>query len=77
MLGMTTIKILRGRISVLMYENGMLRRENARLRKIVEVAGVRVPPPPTDPDYSLGGHEWVDPVSGIDTWNTPPRQGAD
>lgn len=68
MLGMTTIKILRGRISVLMYENGMLRRENARLRKIAEVAGVRVPHPPTDPDYSLGGHEWVDPISGIDTW---------
>ena len=29
----------------------------------------------TDRDYSLGGHEWVDPVSGIDSWDG--KQGAD
>jgi len=77
MLGNTTIKILRGRVTVLMYENGLLRRENARLRATTNSTGSRQTPPPAEPDYSLGGHEWVDPVSGIDTWSTPPRQGAD
>lgn len=83
MLGMTTIKILRARVNYLMHENGVLLRENARLRgerdrlrTALEVSG-NTAPPTTDRDYSLGGHEWVDPVSGIDTWNTPPRQPAD
>ena len=66
-LGITTIKIMRSRITHLMHENGVLRRENARLRAIIDLAGVRL----TDsaPDYSLGGHEFVDPISGIDTWD--------
>jgi len=66
-LGITTIKIMRSRITHLMHENGSLRRENARLRSIIDLAGVKL----TDstPDYSLGGHEFVDPISGIDTWD--------
>lgn len=65
MLGMTTIKILRARVQYLMHENGVLRRENARLRETLEITGNPVP----ERDYSLGGHEWIDPVSGIDTWS--------
>ena len=72
-LGFTTMKIHRARITQLMHEIGVLRRENARLRGIIDLAGVRL----TDsgPDYSLGGHEFVDPISGIDTWGG--AQGAD
>jgi len=66
MLGMTTIKILRARVNYLMHENGVLLRENARLRQVIEVSGNTAPP---ERDYSLGGHEWIDPVSGIDTWS--------
>jgi len=73
MLGMTTIKILRARVAYLMHENGALLRENARLRQIIDLAGVRLnEPQPRTPDYGPGGQEWVDPVSGIDTW-----RGAD
>lgn len=72
-LGFTTIKIMRGRIAQLMHENGKLRRENARLRGIIDLAGVRLND--SAPDYSLGGHEWVDPISGIDTWGG--ANGAD
>jgi len=68
MLGMTTIKILRARVNCLMHENGVLLRENARLRQALEVSG-NTAPTRTDRDYSLGGHEWIDPVSGIDTWS--------
>lgn len=84
MLGMTTIKILRGRVNVLMHENGVLRRqaarlrrENERLRRACEVLDYRPAPEPlTDErDYSLGGHEFVDPVSGIDSWDQ--KHGAD
>jgi len=73
MLGMTTIKILRGRITLLMHENGVLRRENERLRQIADAAGVR--PRSRTPDYGLGSHEFVDPISGIDTWGG--AEGAD
>ena len=67
MLGTTTIKILRARVSYLMHENSTLRRENARLRQTIEVSGNAVPP--RERDYGLGGDEWIDPVSGIDTWS--------
>ena len=72
-LGLNTIKILRGRVNLLMHENGKLRRENARLRQLIDLAGVRLDD--SAPDYSLGGHEWVDPISGIDTWGG--ANGAD
>lgn len=84
MLGMTTIKILRGRVAYLMHENGVLRREivrlrreNTRLRRACEVFDFKPDPePPVNaPDYGLGGQEWVDPVSGIDSWDG--KQGAD
>ena len=84
MLGMTTIKILRGRVNYLMHENGTLRREiarlrreNTRLRKACEVFDYNPAPEPplSERDYSLGGHEWVDPVSGIDSWDG--KHGAD
>jgi hypothetical protein len=84
MLGMTTIKILRGRVNYLMHENGVLRREivrlrreNTRLRKACEVFDFKPDPEPpvTAPDYGLGGHEWVDPISGIDSCDG--KQGAD
>ena len=84
MLGMTTIKILRGRVAYLMHENGVLRREivrlrreNTRLRKACEVFDFKPDPePPVNaPDYGLGGQEWVDPISGIDSWDG--KQGAD
>ena len=84
MLGMTTIKILRGRVAYLMHENGVLRREivrlrreNTRLRQACEVFDFKPDPePPVNaPDYGLGGQEWVDPVSGIDSWDG--KQGAD
>ena len=84
MLGMTTIKILRGRVAYLTHENSTLRREivrlrreNTRLRKACEVFDFNPAPEPpvTDRDYSLGGHEWVDPVSGIDSWDG--KHGAD
>jgi hypothetical protein len=72
-LGLTTIKILRGRVNLLMHENGVLRRENERLKGIIDLAGVKLND--SSPDYGLGGHEFIDPVSGIDTWNG--AQGAD
>ena len=72
-LGLNTIKILRGRVNLLMHENGKLRRENARLRQLIDLAGVRLND--SAPDYSLGGHEWIDPISGIDTWGG--ANGAD
>ena len=84
MLGMSTIKILRGRVAYLMHENGVLRREivrlrreNTRLRLACEVFDFKPDPEPpvTAPDYSLGGQEWVDPISGIDTWDQ--KHGAD
>ena len=71
--GNTTIKILRSRVDLLSHENGKLRRENARLRQLIDLAGVRLDD--SAPDYSLGGHEWVDPISGIDTWGG--ANGAD
>lgn len=66
MFGNTTIKIQRARITQLQHEVGLLRRENARMRRVLEVTGT--PLPRSTPDYGLGGHEFVDPVSGIDTW---------
>jgi len=73
MLGNTTIKIQRARIAQLAHEVDALRRENARLRRIFEITGTDLPS--STPDYGLGGHEFVDPISGIDTWGG--RQGAD
>ena len=73
MLGNTTIKIQRARIAQLAHEVDALRRENARLRRIFEITGTDLPS--STPDYGLGGHEFVDPISGIDTWGS--AQGAD
>jgi hypothetical protein len=73
MLGNTTIKIQRARIAQLAHEVDALRRENARLRRIFEITGTDLPS--STPDYGLGGHEFVDPISGIDTWGG--REGAD
>jgi len=73
MLGNTTIKVQRARIAQLAHEVDALRRENARLRRIFEITGTDLPS--STPDYGLGGHEFVDPISGIDTWGG--RQGAD
>lgn len=56
----TTINIQRSRIAQLVNENNALRRELQHFRA-------------TEQDYSLGGHEWVDPATGRDTW----REGAD
>jgi hypothetical protein len=77
MLGHTTIKILRGRIAHLTAEISRLRRENTRLRKACEVFDyIPAPEPRAEPrDYGLGGGEWVDPVSGIDSWDG--KHGAD
>lgn len=76
-LGMTTIKIQRARIAYLTAEISRLRRENERLRRACEVFDFNpTPEPRTDErDYGLGGSEWVDPVSGIDSWDG--KQGAD
>ena len=73
MLGNTTINIQRARIAALTAETTRLRAENARLRRIFEITGTDLPS--STPDYGLGGHEFVDPISGIDTWGG--RQGAD
>ena len=73
MLGNTTIKIQRARIALLTDQTTRLRAENARLRRIFEITGTE--PPSHSPDYGLGGHEFVDPISGIDTWGG--AQGAD
>ena len=73
MLGITTIKIQRARIAQLMHENGLLRRENARMRRVFEITGTEMPSQTLD--YSLGGGEFIDPVSGIDTWDG--KHGAD
>jgi len=77
MLGMTTIKILRGRVAYLTAEIARLRRENTRLRRACEVFDYNPAPEPplSERDYSLGGHEWVDPISGIDSWDH--KHGAD
>lgn len=69
----TTVKIQRARITQLQHELGLLRRENARMRRVLEVTGTALPR--SIPDYGLGGHEFVDPVSGIDTWGG--SEGAD
>lgn len=56
MLGMTTIKILRARVAYLMHENTTLRRDNARLRQIIDISGVRLTEPqPRTPDYARVG----------------------
>ena len=73
MLGNTTINIQRARIAQLAHEVDALRRENARLRRIFEITGTDLPS--STPDYGLGGPEFVDPISGIDTWGG--REGAD
>ena len=73
MLGNTTIKIQQARIAALTAENARLRRENARIRTLIDLAGVDAPP--EERDYGLGGGEWIDPVSGIDTWDG--KHGAD
>jgi hypothetical protein len=72
-LGLTTIKIQRARIVQLQHEIGLLRRENARMRRVFEITGTELPR--STPDYGPGGHEWIDPVSGIDTWDG--ASGAD
>jgi hypothetical protein len=60
----TTITILRAR-------NAMLEAENRRLKGIIALADVRLTTPqPSEPDYSLGGHEFVDPTNGTDTWHS-------
>jgi len=76
-LGMTTIKIQRARIAYLMAENTRLRRELEKYRRACDVFDYRPTPepPPQERDYGLGGSEWVDPISGIDTWDDP--RGAD
>jgi hypothetical protein len=73
MLGNTTIKIQQARIAALTAENARLRRENSRIRTLIDLAGVDAPP--EERDYGLGGGEWIDPVSGIDTWDG--KHGAD
>jgi hypothetical protein len=76
-LGMTTIKIQRARIAYLMAENCRLRRELEKYRRACDVFDYHPTPepPPQERDYGLGGQEWVDPVSGIDSWDS--KQGAD
>ena len=73
MVGYTTIRLLRARVAVLAHENAALRRENARL------TGHWTAPAPrhshTERDYGPAGQEFVDPVTGLDTWSTP--EGAD
>lgn len=80
MFGNNTIKIQSARITQLMHENGVLRRRVARLSQLIDLAGVELDPRHTQldeltPDYGPGGQEWIDPVSGIDTWGG--AQGAD
>ena len=63
-LSQTTITILRAR-------NAMLQDENRRLKAILNAptAPVRTEEP-SEPDYGLGGHEWIDPANGSDTWHS-------
>ena len=70
----TTITILRARNAQLMHENGVLRRRVARLSQLIDLAGVDLEPHHQNldeltPDYGPGGGEWIDPVTGGDTWN--------
>lgn len=71
----TTITILRARNTQLMHENGVLRRRVARLSQLIDLAGVELDPKHTQldeltPDYGPGGQEWIDPVTGTDTWHS-------
>ena len=63
-LSQTTITILRAR-------NAMLEAENRRLKAILNAptAPFRTDEP-SEPDYSLGGNEWIDPATGADTWHS-------
>lgn len=63
-LSQTTITILRAR-------NAMLEAENLRLKAILNAptTAIRVDEP-SEPDYDLGGHEWIDPANGSDTWHS-------
>ncbi len=76
--GNTTVKIQSARIAYLTAEVARLRRENAR---VIRLVGERLrrahaaldytptPEPPTPHrDYGLGGDEWTDPKNGLDTW---------
>lgn len=70
----TTVAILRARNAQLMHENGVLRRRVARLSQLIDLAGVELDPKHTQmdeitPDYGPGGQEWIDPVTGGDTWS--------
>lgn len=68
----TTIKILRNRIEQLESERVRLKRENERLRRACEVFDfIPAPEPQTGDMYDLGGSEWIDPITGVDTWDHP------
>ena len=59
-----TTRIMQSRINGLMDENRALKAEIAALR------APTAPEYPTEPDYDLGGNEWIDPATGADTWHS-------
>ena len=63
MITKTTITIMRSRITQLMHENGVLRRQNARLRQLIDLAGVDLDAslPQTDADTA--------PANGFEGWS--------
>jgi len=64
MLGDTTITILRAR-------NAMLEEENRRLKAILNARTTPIrTDTPSEPDYSLGGREFFDPINDTDTWHS-------
>lgn len=77
-----TTRIMQSRIRGLSEEVLALRAENATLRAVraaleshISAAKGSTAPEipenyPTEPDYDLGGMEWIDPATGADTWHS-------
>jgi hypothetical protein len=70
-----TTRIMQSRIKGLTEENTALKHKNreleARLTALLYNTGyLPNATRTTEPDYSLGGHEFVDPTNGTDTWHS-------
>jgi len=70
-----TTRIMQSRITGLTEENTALKHKNreleARITALLYNSGfLPNPPQPSEPDYSLGGREFVDPINDTDTWHS-------
>lgn len=63
-----TKRIMQCRINGLMAENRALKAQIAALQGFPTAENREIDP--CEPDYDLGGMEWIDPATGADTWHS-------